>query len=226
MKKYVLLLTLFFCGTAWAQTPVDSTAAATMADTADIEENVIGGRVQYSNRQKESNVLGAPVYYNVDGSVRQGGHRGNPRGTYHRPEHHYRNTLSSHFNTFFCEAETMLGPKDIAIGLNFTYLPERWGVYGSMLAGFRYNYASLGAALRLSDTHDDIDWHLYGGAIYGDGLGGELGLRLGGTRNRSGFGGCTGSMGVAVMDGRGYLTLGLSLDLTALTALSLLLFML
>ena len=194
------------------------------ADTTDNEENVIGGRVQRTNTQKESNVLGTPVYYNLDGSVKEGNHRGNPRGEYNMPEHHYRNTLSRHFNTYFCELEGMFGPKDIAGGFNFTYLPERWGMYGSMMVGLRRNYASVGAALRLSDTYDEFDWHLYGGVICGDGVGGEGGIRIGGTRSDSGFGWCTGSMGVAVMDGRGYLTLGLSLEIAALTTLALLLF--
>lgn len=224
MKRYVFILMLVLCGAAWAQTPVDTSAV--VSDTTDSEENVIGGRVQQGARQHESNVLGAPVYYNLDGSVRQGGHRGNPRGEYHRPEHHYRNTLSSRFNTYFCEAEALLGDKDVAAGINFSYLPERWGIYGSMLAGFRHNYVSVGPVLRLSDTDDVFDWHLYGGLMFGDGVGGEGGMRIGAARGNSGFGWCTGSMGVAVMDGRGYFTLGLSLDLTAISGLSLLLFML
>lgn len=221
MKKYLFLLVLLAGGMAWAQVPADTTVTGT-ADTT--EENVIGGRVQRTNIQSEPNVLGAPVYYNLDGSVRVGGYRGNPRGEYMMPDHHYRNTLSRHFNSWFCEAEAMVGDKDAAVGMNFTYLPERWGIYGSMLAGRRYNYASLGAALRLSDTYDIIDWHLYGGLIYGDGVGGECGMRIGATRGKTGFGWCTGSMGVAVMDGRGYLTLGLSLDVTAMAALTVLLF--
>lgn len=217
MKKYVFILTLLACGTVWSQTP---------ADTTDTEENVIGGRVERRNTQRESNVLGTPVYYNLDGSVREGRRYNNPRpqGDYIRPDHHYRNTLKEHYNTYFCEFEGLFGPKDVAIGMNFTYLPERWGIYGSMLAGMRYNFASLGAAYRFSDKQDFMDWHFYGGLIYGDGLGGEFGMRLAGTRSKSGFGWCSGSMGVAVMDGRGYFTLGLSLDITALTALSLMLF--
>lgn len=222
MKKILFILMLLAGGMVWAQTPADTAKVnATSVDTADAEEeNVIGGRVQRTNPQHESNVLGTPIYYNLDGSVRQGNHRGNPRpsGEYQRPEHHYRNTLGSHFNTWFCEAEAMIGDKDAAVGMNFTYLPERWGIYGSMLAGRRYNFASLGAALRVSDKYDLIDWHLYGGIICGDGIGGEGGMRIGATRGKTGFGWCTGSMGVAVMDGRGYLTLGLSLDVTAAIA--------
>ena len=226
MKNKLTIQALLLVGIAFTfhLSPFTSAAAQTPADTADTEENVIGGRPQLSNTQRESNVLGSPVYYNLDGSVRRGGDRGNPRGEYQMPEHHYKNTLSRHFNTYFCEVEGMLGEKDMAIGLNFTYLPERWGIYGSMLTGYRRNYASLGAALRLSDTYDDLDWQLYGGVICGDGIGGEGGMRIGGSRSDSGFGWCTGSMGVAVMDGRGYFTLGLSLELSTIVALSLLLF--
>ena len=228
MKKYLFLLMILASCTVMAQTPVDTTrtrpdVTADDIDTSDTEENVIGGRVQRTNIQKESNVLGAPVYYNPDGSVRDGNHRGNPRGEYIRPKHHYKNTLSNYFNAYFCEAELMVGDKDQAIGLNFTWLPERWGLYGSMLTGFRHNYFSLGPALRISDTEDWCDWHLYGGFMFGDGIGGECGLRIASDKTRSNFGWCSGSMGVAVMDGRGYLTLGLSLDLTAITALGMLL---
>lgn len=226
MKNGLIIKALLCIGIAFTfhLSPFTSLRAQTPADTTGTEENVIGGRVERRNTQKESNVLGTPVYYNLDGSVRHGDDRGNPRGEYFMPNHHYKNTLSRHFNTYFCEVEGLFGPKDIAAGINFTYLPEQWGVYGSMLAGFRRNYASLGAALRLSDIDYDFDWHLYGGVICGDGVGGEIGMRIGGTRSDSGFGWCTGSMGVAVMDGRGYLTLGLSLEITALTGLSLLLF--
>lgn len=226
MKNRQIFKALLFISIAFTfhLFPFTSAIAQTPADTADTEENVIGGRVERTNTQKESNVLGTPVYYNLDGSVRQGNHRGNPRGEYQMPEHHYKNTLSRQFNSYFCELEGMVGEKDMAVGLNFTYLPERWGMYGSMLVGFRYNFASLGAAVRLSETYDDLDWQLYGGIICGDGLGCEGGMRLAGTRSGSGFGWCSGSMGVAVMDGRGYLTLGLSLEISAITALALLLF--
>lgn len=209
------------CGSAWAQAPAtqDSTA---VADTADSEENVIGGRPQLGNVQREANVLGSPVYYNLDGSVREGGHRGNPRGEYVRPRHHWRNTLDSRFCSYFCEAEGMFGTGDIAIGLNFTYLPNRWGIYGSLLTGLVNDYATLGPVLRLTDYDDIVDWHLYGGMMVGDGVGAEVGMRIASPKNDSNFGWCTGSMGMAFIDGESYVTFGLSLDITAISLLSLL----
>lgn len=223
MKRYTLILLMLLCGSAWAQDVVkDSTA---VGDTAAEEENVIGGRPQRSNVQHKANVLGAPVYYNLDGSVRTpDGYRGNPRGEYMRPRHHWRNTLDSRFCSYFCEAEGMLGTGDIAIGMNFTYLPNRWGIYGSLLTGIRHDYASLGPALRIADIDDVCDWHLYGGIMVGDGIGGEFGMRIAAAKNRGNFGWCTGSMGMAFLDGESYFTLGLSLDITALTIISLILF--
>lgn len=216
MKRYLILLLLLACTGAWAQDVVrDST------DAVDTNENVIGGRPQRTNVQHEANVLGTPVYYNLDGSVRTAGHRGNPRGEYMRPRHHWRNTLDSRFNTYFCGVEGMFGSEDIAVGLNFTYLPNRWGIYGSLLTGVHHDYASLGAALRLSDYDDACDWQLYGGIVAGDGMGGELGMRIAAPRHNGTFGWCSGSMGMVFLDGSSYVTLGLSLDLSAIVALSL-----
>lgn len=210
-------------GSVWAQDVVRDSAA--VADTADSEENVIGGRPQRTNVQQKANVLGSPVYYNLDGSVRTSdGYRGNPRGEYVRPQHHWRNTIDENFCSYFCEAEGMFGTDDVAIGMNFTYLPNRWGVYGSLLAGIKHHYATFGPAWRFSDCGDDLDWHLYGGIAVGDGIGGEFGMRVGAAKRDGEFGWCTGSMGMMFLDGESYLTLGLSLDLTAIVALSLLLF--
>lgn len=220
MKKLIVILLTLACSAVWAQSEAtDSTAAN------DTEENVIGGRVQRTNAQREANVLGAPVYYNLDGSVRSRDNRhGNPRGEYVRPRHHWRNTLDSRFCSYFCEAEGMFGTGDAAIGINFTYLPEKWGVYGSLLTGFNHDYTSLGVAMRLADYDSPCDWHLYGGLTVGDGIGGELGMRIAAPKQNGNFGWCTGSMGMVFMDGEAYITLGVSLDVAALTALSLLLF--
>lgn len=221
MKKYAILLFLLAYGTIWAQ----DTVRRTTADTADAEENVIGGRPQRSNVQHKANVLGAPVYYNLDGSVQSAtNNHGNPRGEYTRPQHHWRNTLDSYFNSYFCEVEGMLGTGDLALGLNFTYLPKRWGVYGSLLAGLVNSYATIGPIVRLSDYGDPCDWHLYGGLATGDGLGGEVGMRIASPKSNGAFGWCSGSMGMVFLDGESYVTFGLSLDLAAIAAISLILF--
>lgn len=221
MKRYALILLLLSWGSIWAQ---DTLRVSTGADTADTEENVIGGRPQRSNVQREANVLGTPVYYNLDGSVRTAdGRRGNPRGEYVRPRHHWRNTLDSRFCSYFCEAEGLFGTGDIALGMNFTYLPNRWGIYGSLLGGINHSYATLGPVVRLSDYDDFCDWHLYGGIAVGDGIGGEVGMRIAAPRDKGSFGWCTGSMGMMFLDGESYVTLGVSLDIAAITALCLLL---
>lgn len=222
MKKYAILLILLACGTAWAQDTVRTAPAA--SDTADTEENVIGGRPQRTNVQPKANVIGAPVYYNTDGSVRsRDNQRGNPRGEYVRPRHHWRNTLDSRFNSYFCEVEGMLGTGDLAVGMNFTYLPNRWGVYGSLLGGINHDYVTLGPVVRLSEYDDPCDWQLYGGLMAGDGIGAEAGMRLAAPKRGGSFGWCSGSMGMAFIDGESYFTFGFSLDLTAIIALSLIL---
>ncbi len=222
MKRHVIFLLLLMSGFVWAQDVVRDTT--TTADTVESDENVIGGRPQRSNAGRKADVLGAPVYYNLDGSVRTAdGYRGNPRADYVRPRHHWRNTLDSRYCPYFCEVETMIGVADVALGLNFTWLPSRWGVYGSMLGGINKNYASLGPALRLVDYDAVCDWHLYGGVVVGDGVGGEVGMRFASPRHDGAFGWCSGSMGMTFLDGESYITFGLSLDLTAIVVLSLIL---
>ena len=111
------------------------------------------------------------------------------------------------------------GNNDMAIGFNFTYLPERWGIYGSLLGGFSHGYASLGPALRLSDNGDMLDWHLYGGVMVSNHLGGELGLRMAAPRRDGRFCWESLSIGVGMVGRHPFLTCGLSLEISAFTGL-------
>ena len=220
MKKIITALVALaaWCGVATAQDVVRDSAAAPVADTVEADEpNVIGGRVDSSylhrspRSKKEQNIFGTPVYYSTDLSK--------------RPAHHYRNSLDDHYCGFFVEAETMLGPHDVAVGGNFTYLPERWGAYASLLGGTRGSYLSAGPALRLSGYDSDLDWHLYGGVVFGGRhAGAEGGIRIASTRHGSEFCWMSGSMGIGVIAGDTYVTLGFSLDIVAVTTLALLLF--
>ena len=142
---------LLLGGTAWAQdvvrdsvhTTPDSTAIKASSaidmddnDTVDDEENVIGAKPQPRKKgeRKEANVLGAPVYYDVYGNVEGSGETST---TYHRPKHHYLNNLADRYCSFFVEGELLTGRHDAAIGGSFTYLPKRWGFYGSVLGGIQ-----------------------------------------------------------------------------------------
>lgn len=224
MRKYLVLMLLLAGGSVWAQDVVRDTVVppATATDTIDDdEENVIGGRPQRSkNVQREPNVLGTPVYYdtigNAIGSKRQW-------SEYHRPRHHFLNNLEDRYCSFFLEAQTMLGPADVAGGVSFAYLPQRWGAYGSLRAGTRDGYVSLGPVLRLSGYESNIDWHLYGGLLFATrSVGAEAGLRIALPRRSTGFCWTSASMGLATVRGDVYLTAGISFDIVALSALSLL----
>ena len=206
------------CTTVWAQDVVRDSVA--VADTADTEENVIGVKPRHTKRQKhEANVLGAPVYYNINGQER-GGER--TTATYRRPRHHYLNQLSNRYCSTFFEGEVLFGASNLAIGANLSVLPERWGGYGSMLFGGRTNYFSVGPALRLSGYESVLDWHLYGGAVFTERhIGGEVGLRMASPRHKGRFCWMSTSLGLAVVDGDTYMTFGLSMAMTGLVLLAL-----
>lgn len=239
MKKILtaLVAMMAMCSVATAQDVVrDSTA---VADTAADEPNVIGGRVDstylkqraQSKNKKEQNIIGTPVYYDLDGQQRTTGLRpsqlrqSGSREAYIRPKHHYFNSLKDQYCGFFVETELLLGMHDVAAGANFTYLPDRWGAYASLLGGARGSYLSAGPALRLSGYDDDIDWHLYGGVMFSPRhLGAEAGLRIASPQRRGDFCWMSGSMGLGVAGGDVYVTLGFSLEILAVTALSSLLF--
>lgn len=236
MKRLIIAMLMLACTGVWAQDVVRDSVA--VADTTDAEENVIGGRVdtsytrRHEHKKKEQNVIGTPIYYGLDGQERRGGLRPSelrrPQSApepYNRPKHHYQNSLTDRYCGFFAEVESMLGPRDLALGMNMTYLPRRWGAYGSILAGLNHSYLSVGPALRLSGYDSSYDWHLYGGAIFGGRhIGGEFGLRLALPQNDSDFCWTSASMGMAIINGDSYLTLGLSLELSLVCALTTLLF--
>ena len=202
MRRLLIFVLLLATTSVWAQSP-DSTRA---------ESRELGSGVK-SERSRERNLLGAPVYYDTLGNVR--GTEAPAGGQAHLPKHHYFNRLSNDFCTYFLELEGMLGTGDIALGVNFTYLPQRWGIYGSALAGARREYCSVGPALRLSDNGDRLDWHLYGGFVISRHLGAELGVRMALPRRNDSFCWESVSLGTVFVNGHAFLTCGLSLELSA-----------
>ena len=230
MKRVFATLLLLAWLPLWGQVvQPDSTARTFPADSVAVDDdqdddgpNVIGARPAPRRPQGEPKVLGAPVYYNHDGSIRGSRqpahqpHRGSRPGL---PERHYLNNLGLNYSSFFLEMEAALGRRS-ALGLNLTYLPERWGIYGSALFGPRREYFSVGPAVRLSGMQSTVDWHLYSGLTFGRRVGGEIGFRVAATSRGSEFCWSSASIGMAVIDGSSYLTLGLSLELSALLGLS------
>lgn len=231
MKRvFALLLTLAWLP-LWGQVALpDSTQRTVPADSVAVDEddaddgpNVIGAQPAPRRPKGEANIIGSPVYYNTDGTVRGSSqparmpsHRSRPA----MPERHYLNNVGLNFSSFFLEVEAALGQRS-ALGLNFTYLPERWGIYGSALFGPWREYFSVGPAVRLSGLQSSVDWHLYSGLTFGHRVGGEIGFRVAAPSHSSEFCWSSASLGMAVIDGRSYLTLGLSLELSAILGLSL-----
>ena len=175
--------------------------------------------------QKGETLIGTPVYYDQ---------YGNPKGspvpadsTYHLPAHHYLNHHSAgdKFNKYFFEMEGTYWRQSAYVGFNFTYLPNRWGVYGSTLFSARGMGLSCGAALRLSGEDNLLDWHLYGGAVWNHDAGVEAGIRMAlPATDDNRFCWLSTSAGLAFVDGRNYLTVGLSIELLPIIALDGLLF--
>lgn len=224
MKKLLTLVLLLACGSVWAQDVVRDSVPAVVADTADNEENVIGAKPapKPAGTLREANVLGAPVYYDLNGSVRGSG---DTSMLYHRPKHHYLNNLEDRYYSFFAEGEVMRGNSDYAVGVNFTYLPKRWGAYGSVLLGAKHDYLSVGPALRLSDYDSYLDWQLYGGVMFGGrSAGAEVGVRMAAPQRDSEFCITSASMGMAIVGNHAFVTFGASIGVLSIIGASALLF--
>lgn len=204
MRRIVVIVMLLACGATWAQT-VDST------------ERVLGDTPQ-PRRSRVQNVIGAPVYYDTLGNVI--GQTAPADSFYHRPKHHFRNRLEDDFCSFFLEGQTLLGHNDMALGGQLAWVPQRWGIYGSGLVGVRHAYFSAGPVWRMSDCGNWIDWQLYGGLVVSRHLGGEVGLRMGSPELWGDFCWTSFSITVGHVNGMNYVTLGFSLTLTSIVALS------
>lgn len=73
------------------------------------------------------------------------------------------------------------------VGANYTYIPKKWGLYGSFMYGFQGDYcANVGPAIRLANSSfTGVDIHLFQGVGLNSGsLGGETGVRFGFGRDK------------------------------------------
>lgn len=226
MNKKLLLLALTLAwGSLWAQDVVRDSTKATPAvipadsiavDEDDDEPNVIGAKPMPRKGSGEANILGAPIYYDSTGHAYGTGEPASRVA--HLPHGEVLHPVEIDvFNHYFFELEVMAHYRNAAVGFNFTYLPRRVGIYGSILFGSYSQYYSLGAALRLSANSHRIDWQLYGGATWHNTLGAEAGIRLAGTaRDNDRFAWRSGSLGWALYNGRHYLTVGVCIEIAAL----------
>ena len=131
-----------------------------------------------------------------------------------------RSVYTEYYSRYFLEWESLWGGNGMALGMNFAYLPKRWGFYCSLLpldistSQYLTSWFTFGAALRPVTRPSSIDWHIYTGPAFGRGNGWEIGTRFAAANQQSQFSWFSGSIGTMYVGGRSYLTIGLSLLLS------------
>ena len=92
-----------------------------------------------------------------------------------------KSSFPSHFSEFLIGAGT-----DYFFGINYTFLRNRLGIYGSFMCGLSDGIPAffVGPAFRLTDSYyQSLDFQVYQGfGMLGDGFGGETGCRFGFTK--------------------------------------------
>ena len=160
-----------------------------------------------------------------------------------------QDTLSTdapRFSKHFAEAKFIFGPVveqddrptqfnvDVGIGIQYTYLYDRWGWYGglSYIDGKYKNYVGVtgGAAYRVSNASSKIDFQVYSGLSCGFGLtsnnhliiypGLDAGFRIapGAKAGRSKFAWTSFSIGRTHFYDKPVYTVGFSISLSAIPA--------
>lgn len=169
------------------------------------------------------NVIGDPVYYSDSTQYRPGHGMGYENTRHVRPYRPVRQQKGFDFNQVFAESRLMFGGLDAAWGVELAYVPGDWGGYVSNMWGVRYDYMSAGAIYRLSGSEAEHDWQLYGGLLFGPGMGCEGGVRLAFDNfGRNNFSWWSASVGFGSIQGYGFVKLGLSIGLSAITLIDLL----
>ena len=116
------------------------------------------------------------------------------------------------FSSWFCEVKYLYGRRDVAIGLNISYVPNIMGVYATFMDGVNAYWGSAGVVYRFSHVGSRLDFQAYGGFVAGYGYGAEVGLRLArvNLRHRA-FSWLSVSAGAAITNYGSFFTCGLSL---------------
>jgi len=116
------------------------------------------------------------------------------------------------FSSWFCEVKYLYGQRDIAIGLNLSYVPNILGVYGTFMNGVNAYWGSAGVVYRFSRIDSRIDCQAYAGFVAGYGYGAEVGLRIARVNRRHrAFSWVSLSVGAAITNYGSFLNCGLSL---------------
>lgn len=121
---------------------------------------------------------------------------------------------------YFLEG-TMSFTEEFGLGVTTAWVPGRVGPYASFMSTEHYYILNAGADLRLLRSPRRIDWHLYVGLSFSDNVGFDIGIRLSATRFHlnTDFSWLSFSLGSIYVNGSAYTTIGLSVELIALTGL-------
>ena len=116
------------------------------------------------------------------------------------------------FSSWFVEVKYLYGTRDMAIGLNLSYVPNVVGFYGTFMNGVNAYWGSAGVVYRFSRIESRVDWQAYAGFVAGFGYGGEVGLRLARVNRRhKAFSWLSVSVGAAITNYGSFFSCGLSL---------------
>lgn len=170
------------------------------------------------------NIYGATQYYNYEDDP----------DYYRQPKNPYR-TFGHNFNKLFVEG-MLLAPSygNIALGAHMAYVPQQWGAYVAVMNSVDYypsefllspsDWYAVGAAFRCSDPRDLADFQLYGGLMFHEGAGCELGLRYACDNyfGNGGFSWWSVSLSLGYVNNNSFFTLGLSMGIVGTGILGLL----
>ncbi len=121
-------------------------------------------------------------------------------------------------SSLFLESTFLVGNNnDIGLGISTTIIPYHWGGYGTVSGLFseRYSIYSAGVVYRPNIYPRFVDFQLFSGLSFSNGVGFELGFRLSSTDsvNRNIYSWYSGSFSIINVNHATYYTFGLSLDL-------------
>lgn len=218
MKRFITLTLMAWVGLAPALSQIDNENAKTDSGAIDLSGIAIDDTTAASDN----------IYHPMDATSTQHddevvGYSSDMRFEQNVPlanRHTVNNSVRFHsrsYSKFFLELEGLYGFDDVALGANFSYVPRRWGCYGSFLVGSWSYWGSAGAVLRPVIEPSELDWQLYAGPAFGfDCIGLEVGTRLALGRDAgSDFSWLSGSVGmIRLIDGSRYYTIGLSLEIS------------
>ena len=187
----MFIVVLMLCGLMYAQN--DSVAVTA-------QQSIVGSQ-QVADSSQQVSVSGIPMADSV------------PMEPVRKLSRRQQMKYFGHdFSKWFLEVKYLYGTRDMAIGLNFSYVPNIVGVYGTFMNGVNAYWGSAGVVYRFSRIDSRLDCQAYAGFVGGFGYGAEVGLRLARVnRHRKAFSWVSVSVGATITNYGSFVNCGLSL---------------